>query len=314
MKGSAVKRPDLILTTDTELSNFPQGQGLWGRLGSEAWGLERLLDEFEALSARGTFFLDVYGQREEDVAQQRRAAEMIIARGHDLQLHTHPGPAFDPARPMLRDYSLNEQTQIIEFGCARIASWTGHRPTLHRAGDWGASNDSLKAMSSAGILADFSASPWSPNCAIEDKSVQCNGWARIDGLLSGLGTCFHDRLSGRVRRVDLGGTSFREVLDILSRRIDPFILTLHSFSLMRFGRDRRSFVGDSKYVRDLHEMCAIAVQEHGYQIRTAAQAVADVLARGESGLIAEPLPTASASASAAGILKSIRGRLASYAS
>ena len=105
----------LLITVDTELSNFPDGQGIWGRVGSESWGIGRMLDEFDDMGVKATFFLDVYGRAESEVALQRKAAELIVARSHDLQLHTHPGPAFDTNRPRLRDYSEAEQTEILEF-------------------------------------------------------------------------------------------------------------------------------------------------------------------------------------------------------
>ena len=70
-EGAAVK-PSFLITVDTELSNFPDGQGLWGRVGNEAWGLARMIDEFDAMGVKGTFFLDVYGRQDADVAEQDR--------------------------------------------------------------------------------------------------------------------------------------------------------------------------------------------------------------------------------------------------
>src|SRR6185369_11707926 len=182
--------PRLLITVDTELSNFPNAQGLWGRVGDEDWGLRRMLDAFEALGIQATFFLDVYAGNDKDLAEQRRAAELIASRGQDLQLHTHPGPAFDRARPRLRDYSFAEQCDIIEFGCQRMQQWTGSRPVLHRAGDWGANHDSLRALRQCGMRADFSASVWSSDCGIDPSAMALNGWTRIDGLLCGVGTCY----------------------------------------------------------------------------------------------------------------------------
>src|SRR5262249_37605317 len=105
--------PHLLITVDTELSNFPDGYGLWGRPSGQDWGLGRMLEVFRELGIRGTFFVDVYAGRPEPLAEQRRAVEAIAAAGQDVQLHTHPGPAFDAERPRLRDYSLDEQKQIL---------------------------------------------------------------------------------------------------------------------------------------------------------------------------------------------------------
>ena len=304
-------KPRLLITVDTELSNFPDAQGLWGRVGNEDWGLERLLDEFDSLQIAATFFVDVYGGDARQAGEQRRAVERIHARGHDVQLHTHPGPAFDPARPRLRDYSLAEQQEIVESGCRRMEQWIGERPVLHRAGDWGADNVTLQALKRCGMRADFSASPWSRDCGIVSDAIVDNGWARIEGMLCGLGTCYRDRITGRIRRVDLGGASFREVREIVARGIDPLFITLHSFSLLRFNRARTRFSGDDDYLRRLRSLCVIARERHGYQSSTALEAVQALEGCADASLPRSALPTSTVLSSGTGILKSISGRFMS---
>ena len=138
--------PQLLITVDTELSNFPDGQGLWGRVGSGNWGLERMIAAFNTNALRATFFLDVYGKTDAELAHQKNAAKLIAESGHDLQLHTHPAPAFDRKRHQLRDYTLAEQREIIRQGADRIYDWTGTRPVLHRAGDWAADHQRYEIM------------------------------------------------------------------------------------------------------------------------------------------------------------------------
>jgi peptidoglycan/xylan/chitin deacetylase (PgdA/CDA1 family) len=305
--------PQLLITVDTELSNFPQGQGLWGKIGSEDWGLGRMTRVFDELGIRGTFFLDVYGKTDEELNHQRRAAEMIVESGHDLQLHTHPAPAFDPARPQLRDYKLEEQRDIIQLGCERLTEWAGVRPVLHRAGDWAADHNSLDALLSCGFRADFSASVWSKSCGIDASAILGNGWTRVDGMLCGVGTSYHDRLTGRLRRIDLGGVSFREVLDVLSHRINPLFLTLHSFSFLQFNRARTEFRADPNYIENLRRFCSIAREEWGYRSMTALSAVTEIEAKSAGALPWSALPTTGAASSASGLLKSIRSRVASFA-
>ena len=71
-----------LMTVDTELSNFPRPQGIFGRVEGEDWGLTRMLDEFDALGLPATFFLDVYAGEQDsaDLALQQQAAELIVAR------------------------------------------------------------------------------------------------------------------------------------------------------------------------------------------------------------------------------------------
>jgi peptidoglycan/xylan/chitin deacetylase (PgdA/CDA1 family) len=299
----------LIITVDTELSNFPNGQGLWGRVGEESWGLERLIDVFDEMSVRGTFFLDVYAGTPETLAEVERAAVLIHKRGHDLQLHTHPGPAFDRAKEQLRDYELDEQDKIIAHGTGLIEKWTGHRPVLHRAGDWAADHRSLQALKNNGFIADFSASAWSRSCGLRPEVVQGNGWKQVDGLLCGVGTCYRDGLTGRIRRVDIGGTSFAEANDVLSRGIDTLFLTLHSFSLLRFNSGRTQFAAFPEYVTLLQRYCSVARERWGYRTVTALEAVNELIDAPPSKLPWTTLPTTGIWASGAGILKSVRERL-----
>ncbi len=303
----------LLITVDTEISNFPKDMGLWGRIGNEDWGLGRLIDTFDDIEVKGTFFLDAYAGNEHDIAQQRRAAELIARRGHDLQLHTHPGPAFDRTRDQLRHYTLTEQEEIIELGCQRLQQWSGARPVLHRAGDWAADHNSLQALRHHGFRADFSASPWSKNCGFDPDAITGNGWTRIDDLLCGVGTCYQDRITGRMRRVDLGGVSFREALDVLSRQIDPFLLTLHSFSLLRYNKSRTHFVSDPDYINRLRRFCAVAREQWSYETATALEAVTEMENMSDAILPWASLPTTKAVSSAVGILKSVRSRLSAFA-
>jgi hypothetical protein len=303
-------KPHLLITVDTELSNFPGTYGLWGRPGGEDWGLPRMLKIFGELGIPGTFFVDVYAGRPEPLAEQRRAVEAIAAAGQDVQLHTHPGPAFDPARPRMRDYSLGEQQQILQRGARLIEEWSGRRPTLHRGGDWGVNRESLEALRQTGFRADFSASVWSGDCALDRASIGFNGWGRLDGLLCGVGTCYRDRLLGRLRRVDLGGASFAEVREMLGRGANPMILTLHSFSFMSYNRARTRFYPNPAYVERLRTFVDEAVRTWGYRPSSAAAAVAEIEALPDASLPRAALPVASAWASAAGLAKSVYGRIA----
>jgi hypothetical protein len=306
--------PQLIITVDTELSNFPDGQGLWGKVGNEHWGLARLIDTFEALSLRATFFLDAYGQDEQELGHQQAAAQLIAANGHDLQLHTHPAHAFDRKRPQLCDYDLDEQRDIIRLGSQRISDWTGVRPLLHRAGDWAADHRSLTALRDCGFRADFSASVWSDHCELDRSAINGNGWTRIDGMLCGVGTCYRDRITSRLRRLDLGGVSFCEVSEVLARQINPLFLTLHSFSFLQFNRARTEFRADANYVKRLKHFCQLAREKWGYRTMTALEAVQQIEHQAPAALPWQPLPTTHALASAAGLLKSLQGRLSALAS
>jgi peptidoglycan/xylan/chitin deacetylase (PgdA/CDA1 family) len=299
----------LVITIDSELSNFPGTVGLWGRVGGTEWGLRRIVAVLNEMGLRGTFFLDVYGGTQQAIDEQRRAAEFIAGSGHELQLHTHPSPAFDPRRQRMRDYSLGEQVEILELGAERLRRWTGHRPVVHRAGDWGADHATIEALRSTGFQADFSGSAWSPNCGYSHSIVDGNGWRRVGGLLCAVGTCYRDRLTGRVKRVDVGARSEAETTDIMGWGVEPLMLTLHSFSFLRFDRRRTRFDADEGYVRRLRRFRQRAARL-GYRAATAVEAAAAMARVVESDLPWSTLPTSSLWASGTGVLKSAWNRFA----
>jgi len=295
-----------IIAADIELSNFPGEQGLWGRIGGESWGLPRLLDELAQLEVPATMFVDVYGGEPQAIAAQEKACSLIVKHGQDLQLHTHPAPAFDPRREQIRDYAFEEQLQILSFGRDRIRRWTGVEASVHRAGDWAANSDTLRALDQLGFVADFSASAWSRSCGIPGASGMGNGWQLIDGMLCAAGTCYRDRLTGRIRRMDLGGVSMAEVRDCIHSAVDPLILTPHSFSLMRFNLARTRFRPDRDYVRRLHRYVRM-VREAGYRFLTARDAALGARARLAPHAM-QPLPMSSLPASISGVAKSLAER------
>ncbi|HEY7513599.1 MAG TPA: polysaccharide deacetylase family protein [Vicinamibacteria bacterium] len=301
--------PKLLVTIDTELSSFPAGQGLWGRVDGEEWGLARLLGAFREEGVVATFFLDAYGGNDADRAEQRRAAERIVGDGHDLQLHTHPGPSFDRSRPRLRDYDEAGQEEILEHGGARLEEWTGRRPTLHRAGDWAVDERSMAALGRRGFRGDFSACLWSRECRLEPRTIAGNGWTRRGSLLCGVGTCYRDALTGRIRRLDLGGVSFSEVEEVVSLAIDPLILTLHSFSLLRYDRTRTRFAPDREYLARLRRFLRHAREGVGYEVTSAVDAVSLLEKRPAEDLPWAAFPTSGLGASCAGLLKSLGDRV-----
>ena len=127
-------------------------------------------------------------------------------------------------------------------------------------------------------------------------------------MLCGVGTYYRDRLTARLRRVDLGGASFMETADILSRRIEPLFLTLHSFSLLKYDRSRTRFAPFPEYAERLRRFCGLACEKWGYRPATALEAV-ESIHRTDEALPWTELPTTATLASCAGILKSLRGRL-----
>jgi len=104
----------------------------------------------------GTFFLNVYERAEWGDAAMESIAQRLRSTGQDVALHTHPQWSYDPQRPGMNEYSLEEQTAIVRDGVRLLQAWTGQQVVAHRAGGYAADQRTLIALERNGVLLDSS--------------------------------------------------------------------------------------------------------------------------------------------------------------
>jgi len=119
-------------------------------------GLMQIARMLEERKLKGTFFLNVYEYKAWGEPALRDIAQKLQSGGHEVALHTHPQWAYDPKRPNMYDYTLEEQTRIVAEGVSLLQSWTGTPVVSHRAGAYSANRDTLTALASNGIRFDSS--------------------------------------------------------------------------------------------------------------------------------------------------------------
>jgi peptidoglycan/xylan/chitin deacetylase (PgdA/CDA1 family) len=124
--------------------------------GGSACGLMEIARRLDERRWAGTFFLDVYEHRKWGQAAMRNIAVGLQAAGQDVALHTHPQWAYDPSRPSMYQYSLDEQTSIVRDGVRLLEAWTGRPVVAHRAGAYAADESTLIALERNGVLLDSS--------------------------------------------------------------------------------------------------------------------------------------------------------------
>jgi peptidoglycan/xylan/chitin deacetylase (PgdA/CDA1 family) len=126
----------------------------------------------------GTFFLNVYEQRQIGEDAMRAIARRLQDAHQDIALHTHPDAAYDPARSEMYEYSLDEQTTIIADGVRMLRSWTGQPVVAHRAGAYSADARTLVALQRNGIRLDSSRFWGNSNSRLSDLGLPRNlpGW------------------------------------------------------------------------------------------------------------------------------------------
>lgn len=226
---------ELLISIDTELSNFDGGFGLWANTQGGEFGLRFILRLCEELDLPALFFLDVYGKGK-DAREQRKASEIILEAGQRCELHTHPGPCFDIDRPRLNQYHEDEQREILRFGSERLHRWGGIETTCHRAGDWAANKRTIKALETAGFVADFSLNRWARFCRVPGRMTNANQPFRAGHhAMEFPATAFRGFLN-RLRYLSLEHTSITELAALMkAQKTGPVVLTMHSFTFGHIG-------------------------------------------------------------------------------
>jgi len=168
---------DVLITVDTELSPALHQRGvspednlassIFGRAGSEAFGIGWQMDRLDAHGLTGVYFVDpmpalVYG---EDVI--RAIVAPVLERGHEVQLHLHPewlrwadrSPVGDRQGSNIGDFDLADQRTLLGWGLDLIERLGAPRPIAFRAGNYGADDRTLQALADLGLRWDSSFNP-----------------------------------------------------------------------------------------------------------------------------------------------------------
>lgn len=244
----------VLITIDTEYSAglFARGTGkdraanfdrtIACRSGRGEAGIFYQMDVFDRCGLKAVFFVDpmpalVWGQGAVDAVVQP-----IIVRGHEVQLHCHTEwLAFTDKSPLpgrsglnIKDFSLSEQRILLEWGLDRIEQAGAPRPTAFRAGNYGANDDTLRALTELGLRWDssFSAGLAGSPCDITLPMGDCRPASHC-GLREFPVSAIAG--PGRWRHAQLTALSFAEIRAAIAHaaRADwpGFCLVSHSFEL-----------------------------------------------------------------------------------
>lgn len=163
-----------IISFDTELSAGLYQRGMDARANFESsilgrcregdFGIHFQMDMLERHGLTGVYFVDplpalVYGPEIIDAIVQP-----IVARGHEVQLHLHTEwlafARFNPVAPRtgrnIRNFPLHKQRRLIALARDILISAGAPRPIAFRAGNFGANDDTLRALADLGFRFDSS--------------------------------------------------------------------------------------------------------------------------------------------------------------
>ncbi len=232
----------VLITVDVEsYANGNPERQVWGRFAGEEYGITRIMDLLEARDFKGTFFVTPYEAAKHGEGAMAAAARAIHSRGHDLQLHTHPGPMYGISN--LSQADLTRQTEILSQGMEMLERWTGKRAIAHRAGAYAADLNTLEACRRLGLVVDASLSPAAPNTKLAQQVAPTNFPLELNGVLELPVTYYVQAAVGgwrSLRIVDIEASTLKELRSIVRQARDqglPMVnVMMHSFSFVRYGR------------------------------------------------------------------------------
>lgn len=247
-----------IISFDTELSaglyqrgsdaraNFESS--ILGRCREGDFGIHFQMDMLERHGLAGVFFVDpmpalVYGPEVIDAI-----VEPIVARGHEVQVHIHTEwLAFARFNPVGRltgrnigDFPLAAQKKLIALARGILIGAGAPKPTAFRAGNFGANDDTLRALAALGFRFDssFNGAYQGHGCAISLDASNL-GMRTHHGVVEIPVSGVMDRAS-RFRPAQLCAMSEQEMRDALDHSAASgaiqFSAFSHSFELL--SRDR----------------------------------------------------------------------------
>jgi hypothetical protein len=297
---------DVYLTVDAECSmggawddaaSTPVGPELaiLGRSGSKSYGLPLIMDILEAHRLRATFFVEVLAGAVVGDETLGEAYAPITKRGHDAQLHLHPVfHYYDQVRrgrlsrdllptrmDLIGALPLETQHELLEKGITVYRRLLGRSPIAFRAGNYGASRETLGILEKIGFLYDssFNAAYTDSSCLIQEAATN-RPWRTGD--LCEVPLTVFETGRGRfasLKPLDVGAVSFLEFRSVLRQAevegLSCVNISFHSFSLFKksdrvFSRIRP----DRLVIRRLRRLCRfLASHPERFRVRTFSEAV-----------------------------------------
>ncbi|MDD2557122.1 MAG: polysaccharide deacetylase family protein [Desulfuromonadaceae bacterium] len=223
--------------------------GMMGEYGGRQLGVPLICDILARNDLKATFFLEPFNADLGWPGETEPVAQYLMERGQDVQLHIHPNHVhyglIQAGKEIRRtdqmaDLDREQQRKMIVSGADLLEKWCGTRPIAFRAGNMGASEETLAALFEAGLWIDSSyAFPYvGGQCRFLDPE-RYNGSKWYGEVLEvALSAYEQPKLPGMypAKPVDLMGSSFEECRDAVRMICEAggdSVLILHSFSLFK---------------------------------------------------------------------------------
>jgi peptidoglycan/xylan/chitin deacetylase (PgdA/CDA1 family) len=237
--------------------------------------IQPLLELLEKYDIKAVFFASVFEHCRFGKKVIREVLEYLDAKGHDVELHTHPYWCY--GREHMWEYSFEEQSEIIKDGCELFKEWLDRYPVAHRAGAYGLNQDTLQVLRQNHIPIDSSMFYDRQNCKVNwsrNRVVEKEGLIEIP--VTGF---YHKRyLDFKLFRIkyqrkfiktDIDWCSTDELLhfvDYAKKKEIKFInLFMHSYSFLKYNDDFTRFDVDEEALQNLSHLLSVWTKDR--QIR-----------------------------------------------
>lgn len=221
-----------------------------GRTQQGAFGIGYQMDVFDRAGIKAVFFVDpmpalVWG--DEAVAD---VVGPIVARGHDVQLHLHTEwlELAGPANPLgnrtgrnIADFGFDDQCELLAYARDTLVAAGAPAPVAFRAGNYGANDDTLRALAEIGLAYDTSHCPGiaGSECGISLGPADRQVWRHCGTIEVPIGCIAGPGVS--LRHFQLTALTCPEIEGALRHAVrsgqQQVTLVSHSFEML--SRDRR---------------------------------------------------------------------------
>lgn len=227
-------------------------------------GISHKLKLFEQHGINAVFFVDPMPALIWGVAAIEDIIAPILEARQDVQLHCHTEwLAFaGHANPLasrrtgqnLFDFPLDEQHRILEYARDTLVSAGAPRPVAFRAGNYGADDNTLRALHQLGIRYDSSHCPALPGASRISLGSQTRDPILIEGIIEvPVGSI--STLRGGQRHAQITALTLPEMRAAIHHARDTscasFTLVTHSFELI----NRRKLTVNHIVRRRFEELC-----------------------------------------------------------
>lgn len=272
-----------IISVDTEYSALLHQRGataadnfaasINGVTRGGAVGIGWQMDVLDRYGLAGVYFIDPMPALVHGVGAVAAVVEPVLRRGHDVQLHLHSEwLSFADNAPVagrgtnIANFSLDDQVTLVGWARDMLMHAGAPAPSAFRAGNFGANDDTLRALAVNGIAWDSSFNAVHHRrhggpCAIAlddgviDPAMHC-------GIVEIPVATLWDR-PGSLRPAQVCALSAREMRAALRHAADTgrpaFMTVCHSFEMQSRDRARPNHL----VMRRFEEMCRVIADHPG---------------------------------------------------